>query len=174
MSGGFSGLIKILFVCHGNICRSPIAEFVMKDLVKRAGLEDEFLIESAATTTEEIWGGKGNPVYPPARKVLAQHGIGVQGNELGVSEKRARLMTKRDYAAYDMLIGMDDENLWDMKRICGRSDPEGKISLLMDETDRPRDVADPWYTRNFDATWNDVYEGCTALFARICREYGLG
>ena len=146
---------SILFVCHGNICRSPMAEFVMKDLVKKAGLEHEFSIASAATSTEEI----GNPVYPPARRKLAEHGIGCAG-------KTARQLQKADYARYDLLIGMDSANLRNMRRICG-GDPEGKLSLLLDWTDRPGDVADPWYTGNFDATWRDVLEGCQQLLKQI-------
>ena len=151
-------MTRILFVCHGNICRSPMAEFVMKDLVKKAGLSDSFNIASAATSTEEI----GNSVYPPARKKLAEHGIGCAG-------KTARQMTKRDYQVYDMIIGMDEENLWYMNRICG-GDREGKISLLMDYTERPGNVADPWYTRDFEATWRDVLEGCEGLLAYLKRE----
>jgi len=145
---------KILFVCHGNICRSPMAEFVMKDLVRKAGREDEFEIASAATSTEEI----GNEVYPPARRKLAEHGIGCKG-------KTARQMTRQDYAHYDLLIGMDSWNIRNMLRICG-SDPEGKIQMLMDYTQRPGDVADPWYTGDFEATWRDVLEGCQCLLAR--------
>ena len=148
-------MIKILFVCHGNICRSPMAEFIMKDLVQKAGLEGEFHIESAATSTEEI----GNPVYPPARRKLAEHGIGCAG-------KTARQMGRADYERFDYLIGMDRANLRNMQRICG-GDPEGKLSLMMDYTDRPGDVADPWYTGDFDATWRDVYEGCTNLLERL-------
>ncbi len=159
-------MIKILFVCHGNICRSPMAEFVFKDIINREHAADRFYVESAATTTEEIWGGKGNPVYPPARRKLAEHGIGVEGNELGVGKKRARLLTRADYDKFDCLIGMDDENLWDMKAILG-TDRDHKITLLMDYTDRPRNVADPWYTRDFEATWNDISEGCEALFRKL-------
>ncbi len=142
---------RILFVCHGNICRSPMAEFVMKDLVKKAGREHDFYIESAATSTEEL----GNPVYPPARQKLAEHGIGCRG-------KTARQMRRSDYAEFDLLIGMDRWNIRNMERICG-GDPDDKIHMLMDYTDRPGEVADPWYTGNFDATWRDVLEGCTAL-----------
>lgn len=144
---------KILFVCHGNICRSPMAEFVMKDLVSKAGLDSEFYIESAATSTEEI----GNGVYPPARRKLAEHGIGCAG-------KTARQITAADYHRFDLLIGMDSWNIRNMRAICG-GDAEGKIKMLMDYTDRPGDVADPWYTGNFEATWRDVLEGCTALLA---------
>jgi len=141
----------ILFVCHGNICRSPMAEFVMKDLVSKAGRADEFYIESAATSTEEL----GNEVYPPARRKLAEHGITCRG-------KRARQMTRDDYRRFDLLIGMDSWNMRNMLRICG-SDPDGKIHMLLDFTSRPGDVADPWYTGNFDATWRDVLEGCQHL-----------
>ncbi len=143
--------IRILFVCHGNICRSPMAEFVMKHLVHEAGRDAEFYIESAATSTEEI----GNEVYPPAKRKLAEHGISCKG-------KTARQMTRSDYARFDLLIGMDSWNIRNMERISG-GDPEGKIHQLMDYTQRPGDVADPWYTGNFEATWQDVLEGCTAL-----------
>ncbi len=142
---------RILFVCHGNICRSPMAEFVMKDLVGKAGGDERFFIASAATSTEEI----GNPVYPPARRKLAEHGIGCAG-------KTARQMTAADYREYDLLIGMDSANLRNMRRICG-GDPEGKIRLLMDFTDRPGDVADPWYTGDFETTWRDISAGCRGL-----------
>ena len=136
-------MIKILFVCHGNICRSPMAEFVMKDLVKQAGLEEQFYIESAATSTEEL----GNPVYPPARRKLAEHGIDCTG-------KRARQLTRSDYSKYDLLIGMDRANLRNMQRICG-GDPGSKLYLLMDYSDRPGEVADPWYTDDFETTRQD-------------------
>lgn len=148
-------MIKILFVCHGNICRSPMAEFVMKDMVGKAGLTDCFHIESAATSTEEI----GNPVYPPARRKLAEHGIGCDG-------KTARQMTRADYARFDLIIGMDRYNLRNMERIAG-GDPDNKIHLLLDYTTRPGDVADPWYTGDFEATWRDVTEGCTALLNHL-------
>ena len=138
---------KILFVCHGNICRSPMAEFVMKYLVEKEGLTDQFLIESAATSTEEI----GNPVYPPARRKLAEHGIRCDGHA-------AHQMTRADYNRFDLLIGMDQWNLRNMERICG-GDPEGKIRPLLPH----KDVADPWYTGDFEATWQDVLKGCKAL-----------
>ena len=144
-------MINILFVCHGNICRSPMAEFVMRDLVKKDNLEQDFQIESAATSTEEI----GNPVYPPVRRMLSQYGIDCSG-------KRARQLLAGDYKTYDLLIGMDGANLRNMRRICG-GDPAGKLHLLMDFTDRPGEVADPWYTRDFDATWRDVSDGCQGL-----------
>lgn len=142
---------RILFVCHGNICRSPMAEFVMKDLVIKAGLEADFHIESAATSTEEI----GNPVYPPARRKLAEHGISCQG-------KTARQMRDSDYDRFDLLVGMDTWNIRNMQRICG-GDPEGKIVRLLDFTPRPGDVADPWYTDDFETTWRDVSEGCKGI-----------
>ncbi|MBQ8852083.1 MAG: low molecular weight phosphotyrosine protein phosphatase [Oscillibacter sp.] len=150
-------MVKILFVCHGNICRSPMAEFVMKDLVKKAGLERDFEIASAATSTEEI----GNPVYPPARRKLAEHGISCAG-------KTARQLKKSDYARYDYLVGLDSANLRNMQRICG-GDPEGKLSLLLDWTARPGSVADPWYTGDFEATWQDVSEGCQGLMTAVTR-----
>ena len=148
-------MIKILFVCHGNICRSPMAEFVMKDLVQKAGLSDHFTIASAATSTEEL----GNGVYPPARRKLAEHGIRCDVHS-------ARQLRKSDYADWDLLIGMDSANFRNMNRICG-GDPCGKIHLLLDYTDRPGDVADPWYTGNFEATWRDVSSGCRGLLAAL-------
>ena len=146
---------KLLFVCHGNICRSPMAEFVMKALVQEQGLSYCYEIASAATSTEEI----GNPVYPPARRMLAAHGISCAG-------KTARQMTKQDYAYYDLLIGMDHANLRNMRRICG-GDPDGKLHLLLDYTNRPGEVADPWYTDDFQATWEDVTEGCQGLLKAL-------
>ena len=133
-----------------------MAEYVMKDLLKKAGREAEFHIESAACTREEL----GNPVYPPAKRKLAEHGIDCTG-------KTARLLTRNDYARFDLLIGMDEENMWDMRRICG-GDPEKKIHLLMEYAGRPgSEVADPWYTRDFEATWRDVEEGCRELLESL-------
>ena len=149
-------MTRILFICHGNICRSPMAEFIMKDLVKKAGLETQFHIESAAST-EEI----GNPVYPPARRKLSEHGIDCTG-------KTARQRTNSDYDKFDLLIGMDRANLRNMHRICG-GDFANKPHLLMDYTDRPGDVADPWYTDDFETTWRDVLAGCRGLLD-ICKE----
>ena len=146
---------KILFVCHGNICRSPMAEFIMKDLVRKAGREAEFHIESAATSTEEL----GNSVYPPAQRKLAEHGIDCKG-------KTARQLRAEDYSRFDLLIGMDEWNIRNMMRILG-GDPEGKVHKLMNLTSRPGDVADPWYTDNFDATWRDCLEGCQALMEGV-------
>lgn len=148
-------MIKILFVCHGNICRSPMAEFVMKDLVKKADRAAEFEIASAATSTEEI----GNPVYPPARRKLAEHGISCTG-------KTARQLTRADYDRWDLLIGMDQANLRNMRRLFP-DDPEQKLHLLMDYTSRPGQVADPWYTGDFEATWRDVLEGCRGLLYKL-------
>lgn len=148
-------MIKILFVCHGNICRSPMAEFVMKKLVKEQGLQKEYVIASAATSREEI----GNPVYPPARKILAEHGIACSG-------KTAVQMTKTDYDKYDYIVAMDTMNVRNILRII-RSDPQNKVSLLLDYTDNPRSVADPWYSGDFQKTWDDVTRGCNALLKHI-------
>jgi len=147
---------KILFVCHGNICRSPTAEFVMKHMVKQAGLEHEFEIASAATHTDEL----GSPVYPPSRKMLAEHGIDCSG-------KTARLIRMADYADYDLLIGMDEANLRNMRRIFG-GDSEAKIHAMMDYAGMPGfSVADPWYTRDFEQTWQDVNAGCEGLLYEL-------
>ena len=151
-------MIKILFVCHGYICRSPMAEFVMKDLVHKAGLSGQIAAESAATSSEEI----GNTVYPPAKRILQTHGIGIPGNDLGLSAKRSRRITDEDYRKYDLLIGMDTANIRNLMKKYA-NDPDGKIHSMMEFTDRPGDVADPWYTGDFDATWHDVREGCTEL-----------
>ena len=132
-----------------------MAEFAMKELVKKAGIEDQFQIASAATSAEEV----GNPVYPPARRKLAEHGISCAG-------KTARQVRKRDYADYDLLIGMDSSNIMRMRRICG-GDPDGKMSRLLDHTCRPGDVADPWYTGEFETTWRDIEEGCRALLDEL-------
>lgn len=148
-------MTKILFICLGNICRSPMAEFVMKNMVEEAGLEDEFYIESAATSDEET----GNPVYPPAVLKLAEHGIDCSG-------KTARQLRRSDYDRFDLLIGMDSANLRSMQRICG-DDPQGKMHLLLDFTDHPGSVADPWYTGDFDATWRDVEAGCRRLLEKM-------
>ena len=155
-------MIKIMFVCHGNICRSPMAEFIMKKLVRDNGLEEEFLIQSTATSTEEIWNGIGNPVYPPAKAELHKHGISCEG-------KRAVQLTSFDYDKYDLFVGMDSANIRNMNRIL-LGDPENKIRKLMDYTDRGGDVADPWYTRNFDVTYRDVLDGCTGLLEALKKE----
>ena len=148
----YKKMTKILFVCHGNICRSPMAEFAMKELVKKAGMEDQFQIASAATSAEEV----GNPVYPPARRKLAEHGISCAG-------KTARQVRKRDYADYDLLIGMDQANIRNLRQICG-GDPDGKIHLLLEYAgDLGQEVADPWYTGDFEAAWQDVLAGCQGI-----------
>ena len=149
-------MIKILFVCYGNICRSPMAEFILKDMVQKRGIADQFYIASAATSTEEIWNGIGNPVYPPAREELAKHGISCVG-------KRAVQVTKADYENYDYLICMDSNNLRNLSRIIG-PDKDGKVSLLLDYAGRKgQSIADPWYTGNFALTYVDVVEGCEGL-----------
>jgi protein-tyrosine phosphatase len=148
-------MTKLLFICHGNICRSPMAEFVMKDLVKQAGRARDFSIASAATSREEL----GNPVYPPARRKLAEHGLACAG-------KTARQVTQADYAAYDLLIAMDQANLRDLRARFG-GDPQDKLRLLLSYTGHPREVSDPWYTGDFEATWQDVLAGCQGLLAAL-------
>ena len=153
---GYKIMIKVLFVCHGNICRSPMAEFVMKDLVEKAGLASQFRIASAATSREEI----GNPVSPPAQRKLAEHGIGCAGHA-------ARQITARDYQDYDLLIAMDSANLRNLRRFYG-GDPAGKIHMLLEYAGRPgEEVADPWYTGDFQATWEDVSAGCAGLLEQL-------
>ena len=148
-------MTKILFICHGNICRSPMAEFIMKDLVRKAGLSAQVQIDSAATSREEI----GNPIYPPAQRQLRAHGV-------AFDDHRARQMTRQDYADYDLLIGMDTQNLRNMQRICG-GDPDGKLRLLLAYTGQTRNVADPWYTDDFDAAWQDIAFGCRTLLEAL-------
>ena len=154
-------MVNILFVCHGNICRSPMAEFVLKDLVQKAGVEDQFFIASAATSTEEI----GNPVHPGTVRRLAREGISTAG-------KYAVQLKRSDYPKYDFFLGMDDWNLRNMRRMLG-GDPEGKVHLLLDYTQRPgEEIADPWYTGNFEVTYADILEGCRG-FLDYCRREGL-
>ena len=149
-------MTKILFICHGNICRSPTAEFVLKDLVQKAGLEAEYRIDSAAAHTDEI----GSPVYPPSRRLLERHGIDCSG-------KTARLMCREDYDRYDLLIGMDEANLRDMARLFGQ-DQAHKLHNMMEYAGRPHDpVADPWYTRDFERTWQDLTEACQGLLKEL-------
>lgn len=145
--------IRVMFVCHGNICRSPMAEFLLKDMVDKRGIADRFIIESAATTNEEI----GNPVYPGTRKRLAREGISVDG-------KFAKRLRRDDYDKFDLIIGMDEENMRDMKRLFG-GDPDGKVYKMMEFAGIDRDVADPWYTGDFEATYDDIYEGCIGLLS---------
>ena len=148
-------MTRILFVCLGNICRSPMAEFIFKDLAAKAGRGAEFEAASAGTSSEEY----GNPVYPPARRKLAEHGIACAG-------KTARQLTRAYYDRYDLLIGMESRHLAAMRRICG-GDPAGKMHRLLDYTARPADIADPWYTGDFDAAWNDIESGCRALLGQL-------
>ena len=148
-------MMKVLFVCHGNICRSPMAEFILKALVKEKGLEAQYHIESAAVSTEEI----GNPIYPPAKRCLQQHGIWFDPG------KQARQVTRADYDRFDRIICMDNSNLRLIRRIIP-SDPEGKIHLMMSYAGAGRDVADPWYTGDFEETFKDLMEGCSAMLAK--------
>lgn len=148
-------IIRIMFVCHGNICRSPMAEFISRRLAAERGTEDRFLFASSATSTEEIRNGVGNPVYPPARAELERHGISPHG-------KRAVQLQREDYAHYDLFVGMDSANIRNMQRIFG-GDPADKIRKLMTYTPRGGDVADPWYSDRFDIAYADILEGCTAL-----------
>ena len=148
-------MIKILFICHGNICRSPMAEFIMKELVRGEGLEWKFEIASAATSAEEL----GNPVYPPAKRELAAHGISCKG-------KTARQMTKRDYDQWDHLVCMDNWNMRNMLRICG-GDPDGKMAMLMGFAGRNEEVDDPWYTGDFAGVYKQITEGCRAMLAQL-------
>ena len=154
-------MIKVLFVCHGNICRSPMAEFVLKDLVKKAGLEDQFFIASAATSTEEI----GNPVHPGTVRRLAREGISTAG-------KYAVQLKRSDYPKYDFFLGMDHWNIRNMVRMLG-GDPDGKVHLLLDYSRRSgEEIADPWYTGNFEVTYTDILEGCQGFLA-YCSAQGL-
>jgi len=153
-------MIKILFVCLGNICRSPMAEYVMRDMVEKAGLSERFTIESAATSPYEV----GSPIYPPARKKLSRNGI-------DASPHRSRQIRQEDYDDFDLIIGMDASNMRHMLRVFG-GDDEGKLSLLLQHCGRSGDVADPWYTGDFDATWRDVNDGCRAILHALRTQYG--
>ena len=154
-----SDMKRVMFVCHGNICRSPMAEFIFKKMLSEKGISEKFTVASSATSTEEIWNGVGNPVYPPMKKELERHGIDCSG-------KRAVQLKKDDYENYDYFIGMDSANIRNIHRILG-GDPEGKISKLMDYTKKGGDVADPWYSERFDIAYNDILEGCKALLERL-------
>ena len=150
-------MTKILFVCHGNICRSPMAEFVMKKIVKDAGMENDFVIESAAVSSEEI----GNDVHPGTKEKLTQMNV-------PFAKRRARKITPADYDYIDLLIGMDVQNLYYMENAWNK-DPNDKVKLLLTYAGKDRDIADPWYTHNFDDTYEDIVEGCTALFNSIVK-----
>ena len=147
-------MTKILFVCHGNICRSPMAEFILKDMVKKAGVAEQFKIDSAATSTEEI----GNPLYYAARQMLVRHGIPCEGH-------RARQITRQDGDEYNFLIGMDNANIRNMRRICPQA--AQKIRLLLSYTFRPGEVDDPWYSGDFETAWQDINEGCRGLLQEL-------
>lgn len=148
-------MIKIMFVCHGNICRSPMAEFILRDMLKKCGRESEFAIASSATSTEEIWNGIGNPVYPPAKAELAKHGISCKG-------KRAMQLKIYDYDNYDLFFCMDSRNVTNTMRIFG-SDPDNKVRRLL----KNKDVSDPWYTDRFDVAYDDIYEGCKNILEEL-------
>lgn len=152
---------KIMFVCLGNICRSPMAEFIFRDMVKQKGLENEFFIASSATSTDEIIGGIGNPVYPPAKRELLSHGISCEG-------KRAVQLKWEDYEKYDLFVGMDSSNIRNMHIIL-KGDKQGKIRKLMDYTSRRGDVADPWFTERFDIAYRDIYDGCEGLLKALLK-----
>lgn len=152
-------MMKILFVCLGNICRSPMAEYIFRDMVKKQGLETKVACASAAVSNEEL----GNPVYPPAKRKLLSLGI-------RCDDKRARQISKRDYGDYDLLIGMENRHLMQMRRVFG-GDPEGKIHLLLGFTSSPRDIDDPWYTDDFDTACREIQEGCEALLAWLKNQY---
>ena len=151
--------MRVMFVCHGNICRSPMAEFVFRELVRRAGVEDRFVIASSATSTEEIWNGVGSPMYPSAREELRRHGIPFDA-------RRAVLLRADDAAKYDLFVGMDYANVRNMRRILGVAG-EDKIRMLMDFTDRPGEVSDPWYSDRFDVAYRDIHEGCEGLLRSL-------
>ena len=155
-------MIRVLFCCHGNICRSPMAEFILKDMTTRRGIAADFSIASAATSNEEI----GNNIYPPAKAELARHGIGTERLRAEVAEKTARRIRRSDYAEYDYLIAMENYNIRNMMREFG-DDPENKICRLLDFTDRPGDIDDPWYTRKFDVTYEEIVVGCEALLKKL-------
>ncbi len=154
-------MIKICFVCHGNICRSPMAEFIMKDIAERGGDSEEFYIESRATHTDEIWNGTGSHIYPPAQDIMRKKHVKFDGG------KRAELLDRRDFNRFDYFIGMDRENLRAMQRIL-RTDE--KIHLLLDFTEEGGYVSDPWYTRDFELAYSDIKRGCEALYNKLTQE----
>ena len=148
-------MIKVMFVCHGNICRSPMAEMILKDMVRKRGIAERFVIASSATSTEEIWGDTGSPVYPPAREMLRRKGIPCEN-------RHAVQIRKSDYAAYDYIIAMEQFNLRNMRHVIG-SDPDGKVFRMLDFTDKPRDVSDPWFSGDFESAYSDISRGCAAF-----------
>ena len=159
-------MIKILFICYGNICRSPMAEYILKDMIEKRNLISQFEIASAATSTEEIWGGKGNPIYPPAKEELRRHGIG-KTSYTDFSGKMARQVTAADYEYYDYILCADADNIRSTIRITG-PDRAGKIKLLLDYAGRPgQSIADPWYTGDFRTTYQDIVEGCEGLLRHL-------
>ncbi len=155
-------MIKILFICHGNICRSPMAEFIFKDMIASRGIAADFSVASAATSNEEI----GNHIYPPAKAELARHGIGTERLKNEVAQKTARRIRRDDYDEYDYLIAMEQFNLRNMRRDFP-DDPDNKLHRLLDFTDRPGDIDDPWYTRQFDVTYREIADGCKALLTHL-------
>jgi len=180
----FSMKIRVLFICHGNICRSPMAEFILKTKVENLGIKDMFYIESAATSTEEIWGGKGNPIYPPAKAELRKHGIGKTAYT-NFASKCARQVTKEDYNRFDFILCADEANIRNTIRIVG-DDSMGKVQLLLDyaqyssdesvnlrEYDRRRSIADPWYSGKFDLTYKDICVGCDGFLEYLRDVKGL-
>jgi len=152
---GYATMIKVLFICHGNICRSPMAEFILKDMVEKLGIADCFEIASAATSSEEIWNGVGNPVYPPAKAELARHGLSCEG-------KRAVQLKSSDYDYYDYLIGMDTKNIKNIEKMTGHKAGD-KIYLLLEFAKESKSVRDPWYYDCYEETYTDVYRGCRAF-----------
>ena len=158
-------MTRIMFVCHGNICRSPMAEFIFRRMLLEEGLTADFTVSSSATSTEEIWNGIGNPIYPPARAELERHGI------TGFDAKRAVQLTRADYERYDLFIGMDERNLRNMHLILG-GDPAGKIHKLMEYAGTNADVSDPWYSERFDKAYHDIEKGCVALLAHLHTKNG--
>ncbi len=152
---------RILFVCHGNICRSPMAEMIFRDMLRRQGLDADVTVASCATSTEEIYGGRGNPIYPPAKEELMRRGI-------PIAPHRAVQLTPEDYDRYDLLIGMDSANIRNMHRMLG-GDPKGKICKLLSFAGRDADVADPWYSGRFEQTYDEIADGCRGLLAYLLR-----
>ena len=152
---------KIMFVCHGNICRSPMAEFIFKNIVEENGMSNNFLVSSTATSDEEIWNGIGNPIYPPAAEQLKK-------NNIPFTQRQATRLKRSDYNAYDIFVCMDSRNIANARRIFG-GDTENKVHRLLDFTAEPRDVSDPWYSRDFDTAYKDILSGCKALFKSLIK-----